>query len=140
MALYSLAMLRAMCVLILTSVYCCAQDATLLRKKLANIRYQSGRVTILDGIATLNLPSTFHYADAEGAKVLLIEAWGNPESVASNTVGLIAPANLDLLDSEAWAINITYATEGFIKDAEADQINYDELLQGMKEGAKKESE
>lgn len=133
-------MLRAICVLTLMSVYCCAQDATLLRKKLADIHYKSGRVTILDGIATLNLPPAFHFADAQGAKVLLIEAWGNPESVASNTVGIIAPANLDLLDSEAWAINITYAAEGYIKDAEADQINYAELLQGMKEGARKESE
>jgi uncharacterized membrane-anchored protein len=53
--------------------------------------------------------------------------------VANSTAGLLVPLNTDLLSPEAWAINITYAEEGYVKDEDADKINYDDLLTNMQD-------
>src|SRR5438046_7980650 len=43
----------------------------------AQLRYQTGRVTLSRGLATLDLPADFRYLDPQETAIVL-RAWGNP--------------------------------------------------------------
>lgn len=96
----------------------------------ASYKYQTGQVTLGDGFATLNVPAGFRYLNAEQSKQLLEDLWGNPPGQTS--LGMIFPENLGPLDSAVWAFDISFEDMGYVKDADADDINYDELLADMK--------
>jgi uncharacterized membrane-anchored protein len=116
-----------------------AQDAALLNSKL---HPQEGKISLLGGAATLRLPPDFRYLDKYGAQVVLTEAWKNPPEVAASSAnnGLIVPATFNISSPDAWAVAIGYTEEGYIKDEDADQINYDSLLKEMQEGIREGSE
>jgi uncharacterized membrane-anchored protein len=71
----------------------------------AQLRYQTGRVTVRNGLATLDLPAGFRYLDARQATIVL-QAWGNPPG--SRTLGMLLPSGRGVFAREAWAVVITY--------------------------------
>src|SRR2546426_4087273 len=71
----------------------------------AQLHYQTGRVSIRNGLATLVLPAEFRYLDSRQAATVL-QAWGNPPG--SRTLGLLLPSGLSVFAREAWAVVITY--------------------------------
>jgi uncharacterized membrane-anchored protein len=105
----------------------------------ASLSYQTGDVVIGDGMATLHLGAGFRYLGPEDTTKILVDAWGNPPGMV--TLGMILPADLSPLDqARGWGVIITYAEEGYVEDDDADDIDYDELLQGMKESAEADNE
>jgi uncharacterized membrane-anchored protein len=44
------------------------------------------------------------------------------------------PANTSPMDPNSWAVTISYQNDGYVKDADADKINYDDLLKKMQAG------
>jgi uncharacterized membrane-anchored protein len=105
----------------------------------ASLSYQNGEIAIGDGMATLHLGAGFRYLGPEDAQKILVEAWGNPPGMA--TLGMIVPADLSPLDQKrGWGVIITYTEEGYVEDGDADDIDYDELLQSMKEGTEASNE
>jgi uncharacterized membrane-anchored protein len=96
----------------------------------ASYKYQTGQITIGDGMATLNIPAGFRYLDAQQSKQVLEDIWGNPPG--QTTMGMIFPENLGPLDSAVWAFDLSFEEMGYVKDADADDINYDDLLNDMK--------
>ncbi len=97
---------------------------------LATLHYQSGKIALPGGIATLNLPDTFKYLSPADTRRVLEDAWGNPPS-GEQTLGMVVPAAHDVLSQEGWGVIITYNEDGHVKDSDADQINYDDLLKDM---------
>ena len=75
----------------------------------AQLRYQTGRVSIRNGLATLELPAKFRYLDSRQAATVL-QAWGNPPG--SRTLGLLLPSEVSVFAREAWAVVITYDEDG----------------------------
>jgi len=102
------------------------------------LKYQQGQIHLRDGLATINLPDTFRYLDPAGTETLLTGIWGNPSS-GKNTLGTIVPAGFDPFDSKAWCVVIDYAEDGYVKDDDAEKINYPKLLKEMQEGTRKAS-
>lgn len=98
---------------------------------LNSIQPQSGSITIEEAGATLNIPENFYFLNAEDAERVLVEAWGNPPG--QNALGMLFPAGVSPLDNEAWAVTIAYEEEGYVSDENAEDINYDELLEQMQE-------
>ncbi len=98
---------------------------------LASLNFQKGKITLPGGIATLNLPSNFEYINAADANKVLVDAWGNPPG--SKTLGMIVPADHNILSESGWAVVITYKEDGYIKDGDADSIKYDEILKNMQQ-------
>jgi len=94
----------------------------------AQLHYQTGRVSIRNGLATLELPAEFRYLDSRQAATVL-QAWGNPPG--SRTLGLLLPSEVSVFAREAWAVVITYDEDGYVKDDEAAKIDYDDLLKKM---------
>jgi uncharacterized membrane-anchored protein len=59
--------------------------------------------------------------------------WGNPEG--SGALGMIVPENVGITDENSWAFIITYEEMGYVKDDDAEDIDYDELLKEIQSDA-----
>jgi uncharacterized membrane-anchored protein len=103
------------------------------------LQYQQGEINIKDGLATLNVPASFKYLDAKGAKTVLVNLWGNPAEQADDVIGLLMPADLGPLDTNCWAVTISYDDSGYVRDDDASKINYDDLLKQMQQGVRGEN-
>ncbi|QYF96010.1 DUF2167 domain-containing protein [Massilia sp. PAMC28688] len=98
----------------------------------ASLNYQTGKITLPGSLATLNLPANFRYLNPADSERVLVEGWGNPPG--NETLGMIVPADTSLLSAAGWGVVVTYEKDGHVKDDDADDINYDELLTEMKSG------
>lgn len=99
--------------------------------------YQKGLVDLNNGIAHINVPEGYKYLDVEQSKAVLTDYWGNPPS---ETLGMLFPENTTPIgDDFVYAVEISYMEDGYIDDADAKDIDYDELLEEMKEDTKIES-
>lgn len=105
---------------------------------LTALEAQSGTITLPGNIATLQLPAAFVYLDPEKTEVLLVDGWGNPPG--NETLGMVLPAGVNPIAEEGWGVVVTYDDDGYISDAEADAIDYDEMLADMKESSIAESQ
>jgi uncharacterized membrane-anchored protein len=103
----------------------------------ASLKYQSGKVSLPGGMATLDLPAGFRYLDPANANRLLVDGWGNPPG--ATTLGMIVPADVSPLSEQGWGVVITYDEDGHVKDDDAATIKYDELLKQLQEDAEEES-
>lgn len=99
----------------------------------AKLGYQTGTVTIKDGLATIRMPASFRFLGPEGSRRLLIDAWGNPPGAADEVLGMLIPTGASPLSDDGWGIIITYHEDGFVNDDDAASINYDKLLEQMQE-------
>jgi uncharacterized membrane-anchored protein len=98
---------------------------------LASLKFQDGRITLPDGIATLDLPAGFRYLNPDDSSRLLTDGWGNPPG--PKTLGMIVPAAVSPLSAEGWGVVITYEKDGHVNDSDANDIKYDELLKSMQD-------
>ncbi len=95
------------------------------------LRYDTtGTITIGNNLATLEIPKGFKYLDAEQSSYVLHDLWGNPPS---ETMGMIFPSDANEFIPATWAIEISYDNDGHVKDDDAKDIKYDELLKDMQE-------
>lgn len=104
----------------------------------ARFEYQHGEIKFNNGIGTLTVPEGFRYLDAEQSRYVLEDMWGNPED--TTVIGMILPQNRGVLADNSWAFIVTYEEMGYVKDDDADDIDYEELLEEMKTDAKTENE
>ena len=95
--------------------------------------YQTGRITIADGLATLNLPESFRFIGPEGSKRLLTDGWGNPPSASEGVLGMLIPAAASPLSENGWGIIITFDADGYVEDDDAATIDYDTMLKEMQD-------
>jgi len=93
--------------------------------------YQTGNITLPNKVATLHLRGNYRYLDPAETEKLLV-AWGNQPG--NDTQGAIVPTEVDPLDGEGWAVIVTYEEDGHVDDSDAKDIDYDDMLKGMKEG------
>ena len=110
------------------------QAETDLVKSRSQLHFQTGEVMLPGGLAKLKLPDTFQYLAPADAEVVLTQLWGNPPG--RKTLGMIFPTGMSPASKGTWGIVITYSDDGYIKDSDADSINYDKLLKSMQEAAK----
>jgi uncharacterized membrane-anchored protein len=109
-----------------------------LRGLTERLKYQKGKISLRDGVATINLPESFRYLDPAGSETLLTGIWGNPPG-GGKMLGVIVPADFDPLAQDAWCVVLDYQEDGYVKDHDAETINYDKLLKQMKEGTREAS-
>lgn len=105
------------------------QEGMTAEQFMASLRFQSGKIDLPNGIATLDLPANFRYLNPEDSARVLEQAWGNPPG--GTTLGMIFPTNVSPLTQEGWGIVVTYEEDGHVSDADADSIDYKEMLENM---------
>ncbi|MFY9573213.1 MAG: DUF2167 domain-containing protein [Blastocatellia bacterium] len=97
----------------------------------AQLKYQRGSIMIGNGLATLTVPDGFRYLNPEQSERLLVEAWGNPPG--RKTLGMLFPSDVSPLSEDGWGVVIRYDEDGFVKDDDAEAIDYNDLLKQMKQ-------
>lgn len=100
----------------------------------AKLGYQTGTVTLGDGLASIRVPPSFRFLGPEGSRRLLTQGWGNPPAVAADVLGMLVPATASPLSKEGWGIVITYDDDGYVNDSDAAGLNYTKLLKEMQQG------
>lgn len=99
------------------------------------LKFQDGKVSLPVANATLNLPASFRYLDANDAERVLTDLWGNPPG--SEAIGMLVPSAISLADDQrSWAIILQYDNDGYVSDEDAKEIDYQELLEDMQASAK----
>ncbi len=101
--------------------------------------YKHGTIELENGIGKINIPNEFKYLDAKQSERVLVDLWGNPKS-ENISMGMILPENEGVLSQNGYVFNIQYDAIGYVKDDDADDIDYDDLLKQMREDAKTENE
>ena len=101
---------------------------------LATLEYQTGTVSVGNGIASIQVPEGFKFLNGKDAEMVLTDIWGNPPSDPGyQSLGMLFPEDTDPMTEDAYAINVIFAEEGFIDDSDAKDLDYDDLLKQMKE-------
>jgi uncharacterized membrane-anchored protein len=105
---------------------------------LKSLKYQQGEIDLRGGLAKLTVPTNFNYLGPDDTEMVLVKLWGNPPD-EQKPLGLLIPAGMTPINSNAWVVTIEYSEEGFVKDDDANKINYDDLLQKMKKSVAEEN-
>jgi len=103
----------------------------------SSLKWQTGTITLKDGLAKINLTADFRFLDNADARKVLHEMWGNPDH--PNILGMIFPKDKGPLDHGTWAVTVNYEQGGYVKDDDAEKINYDDLLKKMQERVREAS-
>ncbi len=96
--------------------------------------YEHGTITLKNGIGQIVVPDGFKYLNPAQAERVIVDLWGNPGG-ENITLGLILPENQGVLSERGYVFNIQYDEIGYVKDNDADKIDYDELMTEMKKEA-----
>ncbi|HMG91642.1 MAG TPA: DUF2167 domain-containing protein [Chryseolinea sp.] len=104
----------------------------------SSFNYQTGEIKFDDNIGTLTVPQGFRYLDSDQTRYILHDLWGNPGG--EGTMGMLVPANIPITSMESWAFIITYEEMGYVKDDDADDIDYDEMLEELQSETSAENE
>ncbi len=104
----------------------------------AKLKMQTGSIKLGDDIGTLAVPEGFGYLNGKQAEFVIKDMWGNPDG--AGTLGMLVPNKPNILSDSSWAFIITYEEMGYVKDDDADDIDYDDMLTELKEEISKENE
>ena len=90
-----------------------------------------GEIRLEEAGVVLTVPDQFYYLDKKDARAVLEDFWGNPPD--DTTLGMLFPSHYRPFDEDAWGVDIAYVADGHVDDEDADHIDYDELLETMRE-------
>jgi len=107
---------------------------------MAQLHPRSGTIVVSNGLATLQVPSTFRYLDAADAKRLLTQAWGNPPDAVDGVLGMLYPTDVSPVDTGSWGVILSFDEDGYVDDSGAEAIDYAKLLQQMQQDVGQENE
>lgn len=102
-------------------------------------KYEHGTIKLSGGIGTLKVPAGFKYLNSAQSERVLVDLWGNPKS-ETPSLGMLIPENQGVTGQNGYVFNIEYDEIGYVKDDDADDINYDDLLADMKKESVEENE
>jgi len=119
-----------------------ADSLALLLKRLDSIEssftYKKGKIDVANNLASLNIPEGFKYLDGPQSEKVIYDLWRNPRG-NDKVLGMIFPDSGAVLNSGSWAFVITYDEMGYVKDKDADDINYDDMMKQMKKETEEEN-
>ena len=102
-----------------------------------SFKYESGKITLSEGEGILNVPKGFKFLNAAQTQDVLSNLWGNPED--KSVLGSLVPEGKGVTHSNSWMFVISYRGDGFVKDDDSGDIDYDDLLKTMKEDVQAEN-
>lgn len=115
---------------LITRVHRMDSVMTVLRAEEKKLVYQAGSIDIGDGLAAAKLDSGYRFLGAQQSQTVLTRMWGNPPD--NDVLGMIFPPSVTPLTHNAWAVIISYSEDGYVKDGDADKIDYDDLMKDIR--------
>lgn len=98
--------------------------------------YQQGHVMLPGGVGELTVPKGFRYLDSAQAAFVMHKLWHNPPQ---ESLGMLFPEDRGPVSDNNWAYLIQFDPMGHVKDDDADDIKYDELLEEMQQDTEDEN-
>jgi uncharacterized membrane-anchored protein len=98
------------------------------------MKYQTGVVKLSSGVAQLTVPQGFKFLNADQSNYVITELWGNPPR--KDVMGMLFPEAGGPFKDSSYAFIISYEDIGYVKDEDADKIDYDDMLKKMQEEEK----
>lgn len=98
---------------------------------LKSFKYQTGKITIGNNLATINVPPGCLYLNPEQSKVLMEDIYGNPPAPLS--LGMLLADTPSMTSAPGWLVDYNYVEDGHVNDDDAKDIDYAELLKQIKE-------
>lgn len=92
------------------------------------IPYKTGKVDINEQI-DLNIPKGYKFIPQQEARMIVSDLWGNPQD--NSVLGMIVPADYKLSNLDGWAFVVTYEESGYVKDEDAEDIDYAAMLKDI---------
>ena len=92
------------------------------------LSYQTGHLTLPGGVGELTVPRGYRYLDSAQSRRVLTRFWRNRDGAS---LGMLFPADRGPLDDGGWAYVIEYDAMGYVKDDDANDIDYSDLLSDM---------
>ncbi len=103
----------------------------------ADLTFRKGTVQLGDDLATMDVPESYRYLDPDDARSVIVDAWGNPPEMGDDVLGMIFPTGMDPYSEGGWGVVITFQDIGHIDDADAKSVDYEAMLEELKEGSAK---
>ena len=103
-----------------------------------SLKYETGKIILTEGEGKVNVPKGFKFLNGEQTQHVLTDLWGNPEN--KTVLGSLVPDGKGVTYSNSWLFVISYQGDGFVKDDDANDIDYDDLLKTMQDDTKVENE
>lgn len=88
--------------------------------------YETGIIELESGNATITVPKGFRYLDKKQSIYVLSDLWENPTD--NSILGMLVPENRGVLEPNSWVFTISFEEMGYVKDDDADDIDYNDLL------------
>lgn len=101
------------------------------------IKYRTGKVELAQ-IAEVDIPKGYKFIPEQEAQYILHDLWNNP--LDKEVMGMIVKDSFSLMHLGEWVFVVSYQEDGFVKDDDADKINYDDLLKQIQEDEKQNNE
>lgn len=97
-----------------------------------SIVYKHGKISLENGNANLDVPQGFKFINAPDSRYILEDLWQNlPDA---SVLGMIVSDSFRVNSmTNSWVFVVTYDGMGYVKDDDADDINYNDLLKELKE-------
>lgn len=102
-----------------------------------SMKWQTGTIQLPGGEAQLQIPTGFKFLGAEQSQQILETYWGNLKD--GSVLGMIFPEKFGPFDDNSWVYVVRYEGMGYVKDDDADKIDYDDLLKQIKEDVTEEN-
>lgn len=94
------------------------------------IHFKTGEISLNDKIE-LNVPAGYKFIPKKESEEIIFDFWGNPQS--DGVLGMLVLDGFSLLNVNDWAFVLSAEDEGYVKDEDASDIDYDKLLKEMQE-------
>ncbi|RFS21795.1 DUF2167 domain-containing protein [Chitinophaga silvatica] len=104
-----------------------------------SLHFEKGIIQLAGGKATINIPPGFRFLNSQESEKVLVQIWNNPPDQAKNVLGMIFPENTGPLTDSTYAFVVKFEDLGFIKDDDAEKIDYDEMLKNIHDGEAEEN-
>lgn len=91
----------------------------------ATFVYQTGVITLENGVAILTVPKGYKYLNSEQSEYVLTELWDNPPS---QSLGMLFPEDEGPMNNRTYVVEIQYAEDGYVNDKDAGDIDYSQML------------
>ncbi|MFT3825084.1 MAG: DUF2167 domain-containing protein [Chitinophagaceae bacterium] len=101
------------------------------------LKYETGTIKLSGDMVTLNVPKGFKYLNKEQSNFVLTNLWGNPPQ--DYVLGMLFPEKGGPLRDTSYAFVISFDEIGYVKDEDADKIDYSKMLKDQQEEEPKEN-
>ncbi len=92
------------------------------------IKYQTGNIHV-NADVKLTVPAGYKFMNKQDAEFVVFDFWGNPRQ--DGLLGMVVKDGYSIVDQDAWAFVVTYENSGFVKDEDAEDIDYDEMMEEL---------